>query len=72
MKLLMKRPVTPTSAAVQCEPTVPKTTPVSAPVVSVQEVACAKNFVHNVQILPNADPVQQKLRRLPFSRRQTV
>lgn len=43
--------VTPTSTTVQCESTVPKTTPVKAPVVSVQEVGCVKNFVHKVQIL---------------------
>lgn len=64
--------VTLTSTTVQCEPRVPKTTPVNVPVVSVQEVGCAKSFVHKVQILPNAVPVQQKLRRLPFSMRQAV
>lgn len=33
---------------------------------------CAKNFVHKVKLCENAFPMQQKLRRLPFSVRDAV
>ncbi|KAK7910413.1 hypothetical protein WMY93_015097 [Mugilogobius chulae] len=61
-----------TTASVHCEPSVPDTKQANASEVMVQEIGCAKNFVHKVQIMPNAVPVQQKLRRLPFSVRQAV
>lgn len=46
--------------------------PLSAPETKVREIGCAKGFVHKIQLKPYAIPVQQKLRRLPFSVRQAV
>lgn len=40
--------------------------------VHIQGIGCATGFVHKIQIMPNAVPVQQKLRRLQFSVRQAV
>uniref|UniRef100_A0A096M937 CCHC-type domain-containing protein n=1 Tax=Poecilia formosa TaxID=48698 RepID=A0A096M937_POEFO len=54
------------------QPAVPETVSDYSPDMSVQEVGYAKNFIHKVHILPNAVPVQQKLRRLPFSIREAV
>lgn len=46
--------------------------PLTAPDTQVREVGCAKGFVHKIQLKPHTIPVQQKLRRLPFSLRQAV
>ena len=62
---------TPTTT-LQGEPTVPSIEPDNDPEVLVQEIGCAKSFVHKVQMLPNAAPVHQKLRRLTFSVRQAI
>ncbi len=35
-------------------------------------LGCARGFVHRVQVRPGSQPVQQKLRRLPFSIRNEV
>lgn len=56
----------------QKTPTVPSATPQLAPEIQVQEIGCAKGFVHKIQLKPVAVPVQQKLRRLPFAVRQAV
>lgn len=37
-----------------------------------EKLGCAKGFTHLVKICPECKPVQQKLRRLPFSVRETV
>ena len=54
------------------ESAVPVAPPLIAAEAQVQEVGCAKGFVHKIQLMPHAIPVQQKLRRLPFSVRQAV
>ena len=54
------------------KPTLPVTMPLTAPETQVREIGCAKGFVHKIQLKPHAIPVQQKLRRLPFSVRQAV
>lgn len=53
-------------------PTVPSTISQLAPKIQVQEIGCAKGFVHKIQLKPEAVPIQQKVRRLPFSVRQAV
>ncbi|KAF7651808.1 hypothetical protein LDENG_00105190, partial [Lucifuga dentata] len=40
--------------------------------VAVEKLGCAKAFTHLVKICPDVKPVQQKLRRLPFSVREAV
>uniref|UniRef100_A0A3B3WSA7 CCHC-type domain-containing protein n=1 Tax=Poecilia mexicana TaxID=48701 RepID=A0A3B3WSA7_9TELE len=73
MKLEGRKVITTsTSPTPTVEPAVPETVSDHSPDMSVQEVGYAKNFIHKVHILPNAVPVQQKLRRLPFSVRQAV
>lgn len=54
------------------KPILPVPMPLSAPETKVREIGCAKGFVHKIQLKPYAIPVQQKLRRLPFSVRQAV
>ena len=49
------------------KPTVPIAMALTAPEAQVQEDGCAEGFVHKIQLKPHAIPVQQKLRRLPFS-----
>ncbi len=39
---------------------------------SENRLGCARGFVHRVQVRPGSQPVQQKLRRLPFSIRNEV
>lgn len=48
--------------------TAPAAPPLIAPEAQVKEVGCANGFVHK----PHAIPVQQKLRRLPFTVREAV
>lgn len=40
--------------------------------VTVEKLGCAKGFIHKVKVRPDVKPVQQKLRRLPFSVREAV
>ena len=74
MKLEGRKVVTTnTQPTFTAHPAAPKTVlEDAASEVSVQEIGYAKNFIHKVHVLPNAVPVQQKLRRLPFAVRQAV
>lgn len=40
--------------------------------VTVETLGCTKGFTHKVKVCPDVKPVQQKLRRLPFSVREAV
>lgn len=57
---------------VQTVSAAPCATAQAAPEITIQEIGCAKGFVHKIQLKRDAVPVQQKLRRLPFSVRQAV
>lgn len=57
---------------VKYAPTAPSTPPLTASEAHVREVGCAKGFVHKIHLKQQTVPLQQKLRRLPFSVRQAV
>lgn len=63
------------SSATKCTAAIPLTPLAALPaslVTPIQYIACAKGFVHKIKLVPNAIPVQQKLRRLPSSYRQLL